>query len=459
MDGSNPWDVQIDGSLVAYANFFPPSSMAYTPRGMSGAPEVYITYRNADDPNNPINPDPQPAKWLVKPGLDVEGDLNVSGDTHLTGSLEVDGATQLNADLSVDGNIGATGNISMDGNLAIGGVIDGDLTVNGSITIDGGGSIIDGNSQIEEGTVDGEIALWDAGNKKWAGEGGSDPLKYDSTGIHNKFMVWDGQQSQFYYERGPDGAGLRFELGKIAPLGNGDGSKQDDQIDLGETGCRFKDAYFSGAVDAGSFVKSGGTSAQLLCADGSVVDKGTVGGSTDLSDYYTKTESDGKYEPKIATKNSAFNKNFGTASGTVAQGNHNHDGTYAKVGDSYTKAESDSKYEVKGGGGGGLPAGDWHCTGSITAVGNITAYSSSDERLKDDIVPMPVGLIDAIKPVQFKWKDGGKSSAGVIAQQLQEVGLDDYVNEAPNGDLGVDYNALIGVLLAEVIDLKRRIAK
>ena len=71
---------------------------------------------------------------------------------------------------------------------------------------------------------------------------------------------------------------------------------------------------------------------------------------------------------------------------------------------------------------------------------------------------MPVGLIDAIKPVQFKWKDGGKSSGGVIAQQLKEIGLDDFVHEAPNGDLGVDYNALVGVLLAEVIDLKKRLA-
>ena len=48
-------------------------------------------------------------------------------------------------------------------------------------------------------------------------------------------------------------------------------------------------------------------------------------------------------------------------------------------------------------------------------------------------------------------------SAGVVAQQLQAIGLDDFVREAPNGDLGVDYNALVGVLLAEVIELKRQI--
>lgn len=203
-----------------------------------------------------------------------------------------------------------------------------------------------------------------------------------------------------------------------------------------------------------------------------------AGGDVDLSNYYTKTESDGKYEPKFA-KNSAFNKDFGTTSTTVSRGDHAHSqyltssnltgyateawvtsgfqpkGNYALVGDSYTKAESDAKYELKGGG--GLPDGDWHCTGSITAAGNITAYSTSDERLKDDITAMPVGLIDGISPVTWKWKEGGKKSGGVVAQQLEQCGLGNWVHEAPDGTLGVDYNALIGVLLAEVKSLKDRV--
>ena len=145
---------------------------------------------------------------------------------------------------------------------------------------------------------------------------------------------------------------------------------------------------------------------------------------------YTKAESNAAYQPK---------------------------GSYETAGTAYTKAESDAKYELKGAG--GLPAGDWACSGSITAAGNITAYYSSDERLKDDITAMPVGLIDSIDPVTWKWKEGGKSSGGVVAQQLQACGLDDWVNEAPNGDLGVDYNALIGMLIAEVKSLKAEIAE
>jgi hypothetical protein len=93
----------------------------------------------------------------------------------------------------------------------------------------------------------------------------------------------------------------------------------------------------------------------------------------------------------------------------------------------------------------------------IRAKANVYAYYGSDERLKDDISPMPVGLIDAVEPCTWKWKEDGRSSGGVIAQQLQQIGLDDWVREAPNGDLGVDYNALLGMLICEVRELKRRL--
>lgn len=46
--------------------------------------------------------------------------------------------------------------------------------------------------------------------------------------------------------------------------------------------------------------------------------------------YYTETEVNTLLAAKEAsfTKNTAFNKNFGTGAGEVAEGNHNHDGTY-----------------------------------------------------------------------------------------------------------------------------------
>jgi hypothetical protein len=104
--------------------------------------------------------------------------------------------------------------------------------------------------------------------------------------------------------------------------------------------------------------------------------------------------------------------------------------------------------------GGGLPDGDFTHNGKITATDFI---ATSDERLKTRITPMPVGLIDDIKPVSWDWIDGGGKSAGVVAQQLQEIGLGDYVHENEDGQLGVNYQALTAILLAEVIALKQAI--
>ena len=103
---------------------------------------------------------------------------------------------------------------------------------------------------------------------------------------------------------------------------------------------------------------------------------------------------------------------------------------------------------------GGMPSGDYTHNGKITATDFI---STSDERLKDNITPIPVGLIDDIKPVSWEWKDGSGTSAGVVAQQLQSAGLGDYVHENEDGQLGVNYQALTAILLAEVINLKAEV--
>lgn len=46
-------------------------------------------------------------------------------------------------------------------------------------------------------------------------------------------------------------------------------------------------------------------------------------------DYLRKDEATALYEPIISTKNTAFNKNFGTTAGTVSEGNHTH--TFASL--------------------------------------------------------------------------------------------------------------------------------
>lgn len=91
-------------------------------------------------------------------------------------------------------------------------------------------------------------------------------------------------------------------------------------------------------------------------------------------------------------------------------------------------------------------------SGSIDVTGTITATSfnsTSDERLKTDILPIDNALARAmaIRGVYFAWKSTGAKSAGVLAQQVKEV-LPEAVRESADGVLHVDPMALIGLLFA-----------
>lgn len=336
---------------------------------VDGQPPLTVENTGIWNDVNYVRYDTVDATWKVSPGLEVDGDFTVNGETSLNGNL------------NVDGDIDATGNLNVDQNVTIGGYIDGDLTVNGNITIDGG-TIIDGGGS--------QMGYW---------------LPEGDTFIRHTFGG-DGLTAGGIEIEAPTGSVWYMEgFGAFLRLGRRGGSNYlriDGDADMW---CGSIDA--NGQIAGTKFIMDGGTASQLLCADGSVVDKGSVGSDTDLSAYYTKTQVDG-FAVKL------------TGNQTI----------------------------------GGIKT----FSSDIRCKANVYAYYGSDERLKDDITPMPVGLIDAIEPATWKWKEDGRSSAGVIAQQLQQAGLGDWVRESPDGDLGVDYNALIGMLIAEVQDLKRRLA-
>ena len=64
--------------------------------------------------------------------------------------------------------------------------------------------------------------------------------------------------------------------------------------------------------------------------------------------------------------------------------------------------------------------GDFHADGDVIA---FSTTISSDERLKEniEIVPDALDKVEALRGVTFDWKRDGKSSAGVIAQEVMGV--------------------------------------
>ena len=99
--------------------------------------------------------------------------------------------------------------------------------------------------------------------------------------------------------------------------------------------------------------------------------------------------------------------------------------------------------------------------GRIRTLNNATDYvTSSDERLKENIVDAPAGNIDSIKVRSFDWKaDGEHQDYGFIAQELETVAP--YAvskGETENDMWGVDYSKLVPMLVKEIQDLKAEVA-
>jgi len=98
-------------------------------------------------------------------------------------------------------------------------------------------------------------------------------------------------------------------------------------------------------------------------------------------------------------------------------------------------------------------------TGSFSGTVTATDFNStSDVNLKTNIntVENSLDTVSKLRGVSFDWKETGKSSYGVIAQELEEI-LPELVN---SGDVkSVNYNGIIGVLIEAVKELSTEVAE
>jgi hypothetical protein len=110
--------------------------------------------------------------------------------------------------------------------------------------------------------------------------------------------------------------------------------------------------------------------------------------------------------------------------------------------------------------------------GDIRATGDIYALASSDERLKENVIPIsnPMDKIKKLGGYTFNWNGVSKKPThieeiGVIAQEVQQV-LPQIVREKGDGYLGVDYEKIVALLIEgvkhqqdEIDELKNEILK
>lgn len=153
-----------------------------------------------------------------------------------------------------------------------------------------------------------------------------------------------------------------------------------------------------------------------------------------------------------------------TITATVANDSHTHDGRY------YTESESDARFVNVAG---DTMTGNLNVTGEIIATGDVTAYSTSDERLKTKLEPIDNALIklQKLNGYTFNWnelaenKDISVRQAGVMAQDVEMV-LPEAVIDRENGYKAVKYEQLIPLLIEalkeqqqQIDDLKEKIKK
>jgi len=92
----------------------------------------------------------------------------------------------------------------------------------------------------------------------------------------------------------------------------------------------------------------------------------------------------------------------------------------------------------------------------ISVTGDVD--SSSDINLKDNVetIENAYDKVSNLRGVNFNWKDSGKYSMGVIAQEVEEI-IPEVVSTNEEGSKSVNYQAMVGVLIEAVKTLQAKV--
>ena len=100
--------------------------------------------------------------------------------------------------------------------------------------------------------------------------------------------------------------------------------------------------------------------------------------------------------------------------------------------------------------------------GALRVEGDITAFYSSDCRLKKNVAPIENALdkVNSISGYTFEWNDMTNhegEEVGVIAQEIEKLGLPNVVTARKDGFYAVRYEKLVPLLIEAIKALKGEI--
>jgi hypothetical protein len=218
---------------------------------------------------------------------------------------------------------------------------------------------------------------------------------------------------------------------------------------------RDSNGSFAGNVitgTTGTFTSVSGNGVALTAINASNISSGTIANarttaaSTNGASTIVTRDANGSFTANVGT--------FTTVAGTLS--------TAAQT--NITSVGSLGSTQISSLGVGTAASGT---TGEIRATNNVTAFYSSDERLKDNVqvITNALAKVLQIRGVEFDWnnltepEDGyfvRKHDIGVIAQEIEKV-LPEVVAIRENGIKAVKYDRIIPLLIEAIKELKAEV--
>ncbi len=102
-------------------------------------------------------------------------------------------------------------------------------------------------------------------------------------------------------------------------------------------------------------------------------------------------------------------------------------------------------------------------TGELRVTGDIIGfYAASDKNLKDNITPIedPLAKVLSISGNTFTWKEGNSNQGedtGVVAQEIEALGLPGIVKDQESGHKSVQYHKLVPLLIEAIKELSIKV--
>ena len=391
---------------------------------------------------------------------DFIGRVLINGSHRLTGSATQLGDNTLTGNQTTVGNTTLNGNLTQTGTYVLSGSLDqsGSASVNGNVTVTGTIDSLGQSSKIRfhfdntsslpnPGTYHGMFAHTHAEGKAWFAHAGAWQEIATSASVATDITALSSSAAATYLMNTTDTLS-----GSLTVLDNiSVGTLQSNTHSI--TGS----VNVTGSVTATQFTAINGVGTPTLTSANNIIL--SASNVVQVKDALLRVNSFANSATgslTIADGDFYYNTDEHSFFGVIS-GSHTAFGL-AATGSGITDIVSDTSpqlggtldinsYNISG-------SGSINIDGSITATGDITAYYSSDERLKDNVTVIGSALdkIDQIGGYEFDWNSDSEHSGhdvGVIAQEIEKV-LPEVVATRGNGYKAVRYEKIVALLIQAV---------